>query len=655
MDESVEAFHLLFINLEGLSIGTIVNLLILILLLACSALVSGSEVAYFSLEPAQLKKLEESKSKKEQLILKLLESSKRLLATILISNNFINVAIILLSTLISDAVFVFNDLSFHFQSIDFTLEYSAKAQEFSINVIVITFMILMAGEVVPKVYASKYPVLLAGIMAKPLDVLQVVFSKIGLVPLLVESTKFIDKRIKKKTQNISVDELSHALEITNDSSIKEEEQKILKGIVKFGNTDVKQIMTPRVDVVAVEYNTSFKETIDIIVESGYSRIPVYEESFDNIKGVLYIKDLLPMLNKEEEVDWRPLLREPFYVPENKKIDDLLEEFQEKKIHLAIVVDEYGGSSGIVSLEDVIEEIVGDISDEFDEEDIVYSKLDENNFVFEGKTPLNDMYRVLNIDGQVFEDSKGESDSLAGFVLEQAGKIPQKNEKVKFHNYTFTVEAADRRRIKQIKVTITDKENSNKKAKKTFLTLLIPFFLLIAASCSQDYTPKPRAYYRIDLPEHSYQAYDASCPFSFEYSKHAVLDFKNLRTKRDCWFNLYYPKYNATIHFSYIPTQKDSINELFEQSRALVVEHIVKADDIVENTVMDDSLKLYGTIFDLEGSTATNYQFYLSDSSQHFLRGAMYFMHAPNPDSIQPVEKFIKDDLTHLVQSFRWKE
>ena len=650
MDEPVNLFHFLFINLEGFSLGNLVNFTVLLLLLACSALISGSEVAFFSLSPAELKKLNESKDKKEQLILTLLERSKNLLATILISNNFINVAIILLSTLIAQSLFEFTNLSFHFQSIDYTLNITSNAQEFTVNVILITFMILMTGEVVPKIYASRYPIFLAGIMARPLLILRTIFSKIGLVPLLVESTKFIDKRIKKKTKNISVDDLSNALEITKPA-FEEEEGKILNGIVKFGNTDVKQIMTPRVDVIAIDTNTDSQTLVNSIVESGYSRIPVFEESFDNIKGILYIKDLLPFLNKNEEIDWVPLLRDPFYVPENKKIDDLLEEFQEKKIHLAIVVDEYGGSSGIVSLEDVIEEIVGDISDEFDEDSIVYSKLDDSNFVFEGKTPLNDIYRVLNIDGQIFEDAKGESDSLAGFLLEQAEKIPQKNEKVKFHNYVFTIEAADRRRIKQIKVTIL--KESSKMQKKSYLNLFIPF-LLILSSCTQEYTPKPRTYYRIDLPEHSYQTYTADCPFTFEYSKYALISSKSVRQKNNCWFNLHYPKHKATVHFSYLPIINDTLRSYLEQSRALAMEHISKADDIVENHIFDTTEHVFGTVYDFEGSTATNYQFYLTDSTNHFFRGAMYFMSSPNPDSILPVEEYIKKDLAHMLQTFRWK-
>lgn len=647
MDEPVSSLHLLLLNTSNLNIGTLLGVLVLLILLAVSALISGSEVAFFSLDPKQLKQLKDSKNKRDQSIIELFNNSRELLATILISNNFVNVAIILLSTLISERFFTFSDIEFG------TFVFSAAVQEILINLVAITFMILMAGEVVPKVYASKYPIQLARIMTTPLKILKTIFTKTFLVPLLVKSTGFIDKKIKKKTKNLSVEEIPHALEIINDQSIEKEEEKILKGIVKFGNTDVKQIMTPRVDVSAVESDLKFNELIDKIVDSGYSRIPVYEESFDNIKGILYIKDLLPYINNEDNFNWTTLIREAIYVPENKKIDDLLEEFQEKKIHLAIVVDEYGGSSGIVSLEDVIEEIVGDISDEFDTEDIVYSKLDENNFVFEGKTPLNDMYRVLNIDGEVFENSKGESDSLAGFVLELFGKIPQKNEKVKFYNYTFTVEAADRRRIKQVKVTISKEKKAGKLTDNTFLIFLFGI-LLFTSSCTENYTPKPRAYFRITLPENSYQQFDNDCPFKFEYSKYSIIDYSRVNKSNPCWFNIYYPKFNAKVHFSYVPDVADSINKYMEQSRGLAMKHIARANDIQENIIMDDSSKVYGTTYNFEGSTATCFQFFLTDSVNHFFRGALYFESVPNPDSTLPVETFIKKDLDHLIQTFEWK-
>ena len=430
--------QVLNINLAAITISEqlpiIAASVAVILLLICSALISGSEVAYFSLGPAEIGEIEGKEDKSIGILRNLLERPKRLLATILIANNFINVAIVILSTYLSDLL------------IDHSL---SEVTQFLIQVVVVTFLLLLLGEVIPKVYANKKPLSLAKFIAQPLYYIRGILTPISGV--LVNSTNFIDKRIKKRGHNISVDELSQALELTSDEYGKDEEQKILEGIVKFGNTEVKQVMTSRVDVVSLDENLTFNEVIDTILEAGFSIIPVHKESFDNILGVLYIKDVLPHLNKEK-FDWLKIIRKPFFVPENKKIDDLLKEFQTRKTHLAIVVDEYGGSSGIISLEDILEEIVGEISDEFDDEDLVYSKLDEFNYVFEGKTPLNDMYRVLNIEGEDFEAEKGESETMAGFVLELFGKIPKKNEKLRFNEYQITIEAADKRMVKRIKLT-----------------------------------------------------------------------------------------------------------------------------------------------------------------------------------------------------------
>jgi len=407
-----------------------------LVLLFCSALISGSEVAYFSLSPTDKESVQSNANDKQnQFLQTLLDRPKRLLATILITNNFVNVAIVILSSYITNSL-IRGSLS--------------PTVEFIIQVVVITFLLLLIGEVIPKIYANKSPLRLAQFMSFP-----IYYLRLFLYPLcsvLVNSTNFIDKRIKKKGHQISVDELSQALELTTDENEKEDDQRILEGIVKFGNTDVKQVMTSRIDVISIEENMSFKEVTDLILSSGYSRIPVHKDNFDNISGVLYIKDILPHL-KKDNLDWKSLVRKPFFVPENKKIDDLLREFQSTKIDLAIVVDEYGGSSGIITLEDILEEIVGEISDEFDEEDLTYSKLDDYTYVFEGKTPLNDLYRVLEIEGDEFESFKGDADTFAGFVLEIFGKIPKKNEKIKFKDYLLTVEAADKRRVKRIKIKL----------------------------------------------------------------------------------------------------------------------------------------------------------------------------------------------------------
>ena len=452
------AYWLLFstINIvQLLTPGVIIALLSVGILLFFSALISGAEVAFFSIDTALKEELERGGGRRYKLVLNLLERKERLLATILIANNFINVAIVVISTYINVKLFSFAD---------------NPALNFVIQVVAVTFLILLFGEVIPKVYARQNPLKLAGITAYPVYYLRKVFWY--LASLLVFTTRFIRKRIKLKQHNISVDELQDALELTDENTLEEED--ILKGIVKFGSTDVKQIMKPRTNVVAIAQETQYDDLIKTILDFGFSRLPVYGETLDNVKGVLYIKDLLPglKLNSESDPavsfagspngDWQSLIRTPFFVPENKKIDDLLKEFKERKIHLAIVVDEYGGTSGIVTLEDIIEEIVGEISDEYDDDELAYSKLDELNFVFDGKTALNDIYRALDIDGTAFEDAKGESDSLAGFIIELEGKIPKKNDKVTFENYLFTIEAANRRRVERVKVTIlqTNEESEN---------------------------------------------------------------------------------------------------------------------------------------------------------------------------------------------------
>jgi putative hemolysin len=423
----------------------IAGILIMLILLVFSGLVSGSEVAFFSINASDV---DPEKSNSEKAIMDLLKEPKKLLATILIANNFINVSIVIISTFISERLFSFvtdNTLKFIFQ------------------VILVTFLLLLVGEVIPKVYAATHQKTLARIMAYPLAIMMKLFKPFSAI--LVYSTSFIDSKIKHQGHNISVDDLSHALELTSGNEIKESDHQILEGIVKFGNTEVRQIMKSRVNVTAFEWNTNFRDLLCKIIDAGFSRVPVYKETFDSIAGILYIKDLLPYLDEGQNFNWQALVRPPFFIPENKKINELLKEFQEKKIHLAVVVDEYGGSSGIVTLEDIMEEIVGEISDEFDEEELVFSKLDDHNYVFEAKTALNDLYRVLKIDGETFEEAKGDSDTLAGFLLELEGKIPKKGAEIKFHNYTFKIESADSRRIKTVKVTIQPENTSSNAERK----------------------------------------------------------------------------------------------------------------------------------------------------------------------------------------------
>ncbi len=414
--------------------------ILLVALLACSALISGAEVALFSLTPSDFETNEEkSISKKLGIIQRLLARPKKLLATILVSNNFINIAIVLLFDSLSDALFA--GINANYFGID---------MRFIMEVGVVTFFILLFGEILPKIYANRNRLSFAVFMAYPLNVLDTLLSPLSLP--MRSATLYLHARYGKQRSNISVDQLSQALELSNQDTTHEE-QKILQGIVTFGNTDTKQVMKNRMDIFALNEDQPFKEILPEIIEHGYSRIPVYKDSIDNITGILYVKDLIPYTDRKI-LDWKTLKREAYFVPENKKLDDLLNEFKEMKMHLAIVVDEYGGTSGLISLEDIIEEIVGEISDEFDDEDLIFSKLDENTFIFEGKTPLKDFYKVVKpADPELFENEKGEAETLAGFLLEISKGFPKKNEVISFHNYAFTIEAFEGKRIKQIKLTI----------------------------------------------------------------------------------------------------------------------------------------------------------------------------------------------------------
>ncbi|HQW04966.1 MAG TPA: gliding motility-associated protein GldE [Flavobacteriales bacterium] len=439
----MEPPSLLFLNIalqmKALEPGTAAVLLAIGVLLVCSAAMSASEVALFSLSPTQLRDVQERGGTSGQRVMDLLAKPRRLLATILIANNFVNVAIIILSTVaVADLVH---------------LDRLPAYMVFAIQVIAVTFLLLLIGEVIPKVYATSQPVRVAQLMSGPLITMRWLFRPIS--EALVRSTTFIEKRYRKRTgQNISVDSLGHALDLTQDASTSDEEQRILRGIVKFGNFEVRQVMRPRTEMIAFDKEIDFKALLAAIVESGFSRVPIYEETPDRMIGVLYIKDVLPHLDRTE-FDWHTLLRDPYFVPESKKLDDLLKEFQSEKVHLAVVVDEYGGTSGIVTLEDVIEEIVGDITDEYDDENLFYSKLDDHTWVFEGKTALPDVYRVMDIDGEVFEAHKGDSGTLGGFVLELTGRIPKKGERVEFRNFTFVVEGSDNKRVRRVKVIQRD--------------------------------------------------------------------------------------------------------------------------------------------------------------------------------------------------------
>ena len=408
--------------------------LILIILLVFSGLISGSEVALFSLSKSQIQN--QKKSSYIEIVKKLLLNPDKLLATILVANNFVNIAVVILFTHIGGDLFD---------------GVTSAVLKFTLEIVLATFLILLFGEILPKIYASRNNLAFSKLVAYPLLLLNIIFTPIS-IPMQ-KLSNFIKDKLSLKKSNIDINQLSYALELTKPGETTKQEHKILKGILSFGNTETSEVMKPRIDIHSFNNILSYDQILKNIVKHSYSRIPVYKDDLDNIIGILYVKDLLPFLDKKE-FDWLSILRKPFFIPENKKLDDLMQEFQEKKIHLAIVVDEYGGTYGIISLEDIIEEIVGDISDEFDDDSLLFSKLDNSNYIFEGKTSMKDFYKILNIESTIFDRLKGDSETLAGFILEISQSFPKINSKVVFENYSFTIESVDKKRIKQVKVTIT---------------------------------------------------------------------------------------------------------------------------------------------------------------------------------------------------------
>ncbi|MBC7846749.1 MAG: gliding motility-associated protein GldE [Flavobacterium sp.] len=424
-----------FLFVYSLDTNLVFGFIAIFALLFCSALVSGAEVALFSLSQKDIDDTFQEHPSKGKIISELLEKPKKLLATLLVANNFINIGVVILFSFIGQNLFSAITL---------------PVLKFIVEVVLVTFLILLFGEVLPNVYASRNNIKFAKWVAYPVAVLDKVLSPISLPMRKV--TIYLHNKLGKQKTNFSVDQLSQALELTDTDETSSEEQKILEGIVTFGNTDAKQVMSPRMDIFALEVEESFQTIYSKIIDMGFSRIPVYRDNIDQIEGVLFVKDLLRHIDKEE-FDWKTLIREPFFIPENKKIDNLLKDFQNMKSHLAIVVDEYGGTSGLVSLEDIIEEIVGDISDEFDGDNANCTKIDDKNYLFEGKTNLKDFYRIIDVNEELFESTKGEAETLAGFILEVLGNFPQKDQKITFENCTFTIESVDKKRVKQIKVTI----------------------------------------------------------------------------------------------------------------------------------------------------------------------------------------------------------
>jgi len=432
---NLTGFSLITIPLTGFSGVAVGYVIAILLLLVCVAFMSAAEVAFFSISRKEIDEMNEGSRKN---VLKLLDKPKKLLATILVIHNGVNLSIIILSEFLKEELIPEGALN--------------PIVSFLLQVVLITLIILLFGEVVPKVYGTQNPKSIVKFMVRPLLVLnKVMIWMTG--PLMLSSALFTKK--KGNQNSLNAGDLEAVIELTKDENVTEEEKKIWKGIVEFGTISVKETMKPRVDVVAIDIESNFKEVVDVIIKAGYSRLPVYENNFDKIEGVLYIKDLIQHLNKPETFEWQTLIRSTYFVPETKKIDDLLKEFQEKKVHMAIVVDEYGGSAGIVTLEDVIEEIVGEINDEFDDDEIVYSRLDDSNFVFEGKTSLINMCRIIDIEYSDIQPYVADADTIAGLLLELNGTLPEKEQIIDCEKLRFKVESVDKRRIKRVKVTKQD--------------------------------------------------------------------------------------------------------------------------------------------------------------------------------------------------------
>ena len=431
------------ISVHSPTISAIIAIVLAGLLLLVSGFASASEIAFFSLSPSDLNAIDEKKHPSDEKIRKLLDDTERLLATILITNNFVNVTIIMLC-------------NFFFMSV---FEFHSPIAEFLILTGILTFLLLLFGEIMPKIYSAQKTLAFCRFSAPGIWMFRSLFYPVA--SMLVRSTSFLNKHFARKNHNISVDELSHALELTDKAELKEE-NNILEGIIRFGGETAKEVMTSRLDVVDLDIRTPFKDVLQCIIENAYSRIPIYSENRDNIKGILYIKDLLPHLNKVD-FRWQSLIRPAYFVPETKMIDDLLRDFQANKIHIAIVVDEFGGTSGIVTMEDIIEEIVGEIHDEYDDEERTYAVLNDHTWVFEAKTQLTDFYKITKVDEEVFDEVAGDSDTLAGLLLELKGEFPALHEKVTYDHYEFEVLEMDNRRILKVKFTInTLPSDSDKK-------------------------------------------------------------------------------------------------------------------------------------------------------------------------------------------------
>ena len=616
-----------------------------LLLLVASAFISGSEIAFFSLTPQDRQALEEAEDGPSRLVFDLLNTpdaalgARQLLATILVLNNTVNILIILLSTVLMQ----------HW------LVALPPVIGTALHVFGVTLLIVLFGEVLPKVYANRHPLTLARRMARLLT-----WSKGILRPIWQPLNAMAGwlAPASGDTVDLSVEDLEHAVNVTDSAERSDEENRILSGIVNFGSKDVKQIMRPRTDVTAFAHDLPWDELKSAISESGFSRVPVHQDGLDQVKGILYAKDLLPHRNAAE-FDWNTLLRQPFFVPENRMIDDLLRDFQSMKVHLAVVVDEYGGTSGIVTLEDVIEEIVGDISDEFDDEDVLYSRIDEQTVVFQGKTALVDVYRILDIDGASFETAKGESDTLGGFLVEQLARLPRPGESVTFEGIQLVTEAADRRRVLQVKVVSKgtspkpreDRNNPRAGGMGAAMALLSASLFLGAGCSAPPPVPRPAGYYRIAMHDTAFRTVELACPLMLDVALAARVEPVQEFAPDSCWFNLVYPRYNARIHCTY--GGGVALEPVMEDAFKLAYEHEIKADAI-EVRKRDYEKGGVAVTWRIAGNAASPLQFLCTDGEDQFLRGALYFEVRPNGDSLAPITSRLGMDVEHLMANLHWR-
>ncbi len=616
-----------------------VGILSVILLLIISGLISASEVAFFSLSPKELDQIEEGPAKKRLTVL--LGKPKSLLATILLLNNTVNIGIVVVSDDLLKNV---------------SWQNTPDWLVFSIKVVLITFVILLFGEITPKVYATKHNLTLAKFFSGVMSFLVRMFRPFTWT--LVTMSSFLDNRLKKKGNAFSVEKLTDALELTTGEEISDEEHKMLKGIAEFGSLDVYSIMTPRTDVAMVNVEMPLPTVLHEILKTGYSRMPVFREKEDQIVGILYIKDILPYINEAEDFAWPKLLREPFFVPENKKIDDLLKEFQSKKMHMALVVDEFGGFEGLVTLEDIIEQIIGEINDEHDDDAVDFHKITDHEFIFAGKTSVTDFLRIVDFEKDFFADIESEPETLAGVLLELSGKIPSREQKITFKNITFRVLNADSRRVNRLKVSIAPDDESQGVVVKTRMPLGFIFFGLVLSfftSCGGDKEPipRPKGYWEIAFPKKEYRMYDSLCPFTFEYPVYAQISPFTRDVSKICWFDIVFPDYRATLHVSYEDVGNDFVR-FSEDQHTLAYKHTSKANAIEEIFIEAPEDRVWGIIYDIQGDAASNFQFHVTDSQRHFLRGSLYFDFKANQDSTSPVLDFLKQDITRLVETVKWK-